>query len=85
MAFHISSRYVDLYPPLQALAAQMKLFSYLSYQPPSDDPWIAHSEWLLISRQSEIGLFLYKKNALSFRSVRMNDVWTDDFNYLLPI
>ncbi|MCS5712724.1 fused MFS/spermidine synthase [Candidatus Berkiella aquae] len=85
LAFHISSRYVDLYPPLQALAAQMGLFSYLSYQPPSDDPWIAHSEWLLISRQSEIGLFLYNKNALSFRNVRMNDVWTDDFNYLLPI
>lgn len=85
LAFHISSRYVDLYPPLQALAAESGLFSYLSHQAPDDDRWLANSEWLLISRQPDIGLFLYQKGVLSFRNVRMTDVWTDDYNYLLPI
>jgi len=87
LAFHISSRYLDLYPPLQALASELRLHAYLSNHKPGDkdDRWISTSEWLLISRQPQIGLFLFKRDAITFRNARMMDVWTDDFNYLLPI
>lgn len=85
LAFHISSRYVDLYPPLQALSSELGLSAYLSRHVPKDERWLSQSEWLLISRQPEVGLFLFKKGALTFRDARIADVWTDDYNYLLPI
>lgn len=85
LAFHISSRYVDLYPPLQGLASELGLSAYLSTYIPKNERWVTQSEWLLISRQPNIGLFLFKRGALTFRSARISDIWTDDYNYLLPI
>ncbi|MGE3318309.1 MAG: spermidine synthase [Candidatus Berkiella sp.] len=86
LAFHISSRYLDLYPPLQAISSQLHLFAYLAKHDPSkEDRWLSNSEWLLISRQPQIGLFLLQRGAIHFRHARIKDVWTDDFNYLLPI
>lgn len=87
LAFHISSRYLDLFPPLQALASQFHLNAYLARHNPdqTQDRWLSNSEWLLISRQPQIGLFLFQRGAITFRQARMQDVWTDDFNYLLPI
>lgn len=85
LAFHISSRYVDLYPPLQALATELDLSAYLSNYAPKNERWVSQSEWLLISRQPDIGIFLFNHGALNFRLGRMADIWTDDYNYLLPI
>lgn len=85
LAFHISSRYVDLYPPLQALATELGLSAYVSNYSPKNERWISQSEWLLISRQPDIGLFLFNRGAINFRFARMTDIWTDDYNYLLPI
>ncbi len=85
LAFHISSRYVDLYPPLQALSSELGLSAFLSHHSPKEEGWALQSEWLLISRHPEVGLFLFRKGALTFRDARISDIWTDDYNYLLPI
>lgn len=85
LAFHISSRYVDLYPPLQALATTFQIPAYLTYNRSDSKKWISHSEWVLLCQQEDFGFFIYQKDALSFRNERMNTAWTDDFNYLLSV
>lgn len=84
IAFHISNRYIDLYPPLQALASAAKINAYLTYQPGEVTHWLTGTEWLLMSHHPTLGHFLFESQALSFRSQRTEQVWTDDRNYLLP-
>lgn len=85
LAFHVSSRYVDLYPPLQALAESLGLYSYVAQNLPDSHNWVFSSDWVLISRRSDIGLYLFQQGALSFNPNRMETVWTDDHNYLLSV
>lgn len=85
IAFHISSRYVDLYPPLEALAHHLGLYSYIAHNLPDDHNWVFSAEWVLMSRKTDIGLYLFQHGALAFNDKRMNKVWTDDHNYLLSV
>ncbi|MFI4938602.1 MAG: fused MFS/spermidine synthase [Candidatus Berkiellales bacterium] len=85
LTFHVSSRYVDLYPPLQAIADQLGLHAYIAHNPTDDKNWVFSGEWVLISRQSDIGLYLFNKDVLTFNQKRMNKAWTDDHNYLLSV
>lgn len=85
LAFHISSRYVDLFPPLQAISTELGLFAYSAYNEKDENNWGSSSEWVLITRDPSLGYFLYQKNALQFKPQRLATVWTDDFNYLLSV
>lgn len=85
IAFHVSSRYLDLNPPLQAIAKALNLYAYIARNDGDKKNWIASAEWILLTSDPELGAFLYQKQALDFRPQRMAIPWTDDFNYLLSI
>jgi len=85
LAFHVSSRYIDLYPPLQALASKLNLYAFITYNDEDRSNAIYTSEWVLITRRPELGAYLYQEKALSFHAERMENIWTDDFNYLLSV
>lgn len=83
LLFHISSRYLSLYPQLQALASANGVYAYLTHNQSEDKDWVFSSEWVVISRQTDIGVSLYNRKALVFNSTRSAKVWTDDYNTLL--
>jgi hypothetical protein len=85
LAFHISSRYIDLYPPLQSLATKLNLFTFSTHNAEDINTGVFASQWILISRRPEIGAYLYQNNALFFPDKRITPIWTDDFNYLLSV
>ncbi len=85
LAFHVSSRYVDLYPPLQALANDLHLFAFTTTNAQDLEKGIFNSQWILITRNGDLGAYLYSKNVLFFPNERITPVWTDDFNYLLSV
>jgi hypothetical protein len=85
LAVHISSRYIDLYPPLQSLASQLHLFTYTTHNDEDYPHGIFSSQWILMSRQPDIGAYLYQERALLFPDKRISPIWTDDFNYLLSV
>lgn len=85
LAIHISSRYMDLFPPIQSLAQSLGLNAYIAANHSDNLNSVYVSEWVLISRQTDIGLFLFQKGALTFNQQRMDKPWTDDRNNLLSV
>ncbi|MBS0286438.1 MAG: fused MFS/spermidine synthase [Proteobacteria bacterium] len=85
LAFHISSRYVDLYPPLQALATHLKLFTFTTVNDEDLLKGIFTSKWVLMSQNGDLGAFLYVSQNLIFPPERMAPLWTDDYNTLLNV
>ncbi len=85
LAFHVSSRYVDLYPPLQTLASKLNLFLFTTQNDEDINNGVFSSKWILMSRKGEVGAYLYLHNSLLFPPDQMTPVWTDDFSCLLPI
>ncbi len=85
LAFHVSSRYVDLYPALQQLATQLQLFSFTTHNSENFQEGIFSSQWVLLTRASDLGAFLYINHSLLFPPERMSPIWTDDHNYLLSV
>ncbi len=85
LAFHISSRYLDLFPPLQALASKLNIFMFTTHNSEDLENGIFSSQWVLLSKNPEIGSFLYMNHSLLFPPERIFTVWTDDYNYLLSI
>lgn len=83
LAFHISSRYVNLYPPLQALAKKLGFNAYLTSNSSKKELAIATSRWVLITRNPQLGTYVFQQGALEFDPKRTQRIWTDDYNYLL--
>lgn len=83
LAINISNRYIDLYPQLQAAAKALDQYAYLTHSSAEPRHAISAAEWVLISPDPSLGVYLYQKSALFFRPERQQEVWTDDFNYLL--
>lgn len=83
VAFHISSRYLDLYPTLQAAAKVANVYAFLTHNSSNYKKGISSSEWVLLSRDPNLGVYLYQNNALFFRQERQDAPWTDDFSYIL--
>lgn len=85
LAFHISSRYLDLYPPLQALASKLALNAYVVHQSQDLKKGISASEWVLLSKDKSLGAYLFQKHALLFKTERTDEIWTDDKSNLLAM
>ncbi len=83
LAFHISSRYVDLYPPVQALATKLNLNAYVIHNMAESKTAVSAAEWVLVSRDQMLGSYLYQKKALQFKENRTQTLWTDEKNNLL--
>ncbi|MGD9591385.1 MAG: fused MFS/spermidine synthase [Candidatus Berkiella sp.] len=85
LAFHTSSRYVDLLAPLQALASKMHLYMFTTFNNEDLNNGIFNAQWVLMSKSGDIGPFLYLKQSLLFPEEKIIPVWTDDYNYLLSV
>lgn len=82
LVFHISSRYIDLYPPLQALASYLGWYAYDCHNSADFKNWVSSSEWVLITRAPGLGMFLYDNHAILFRTERTGNIWTDDYHFI---
>ena len=84
IAVHISNRYLDLRPPLLAIAAELGL-SVIFVETVSESEVASGSAWVLLSPSTEV--FNAKEFADAASPIPTNHVraWTDDYSDILSI
>ncbi|MFO1242644.1 MAG: fused MFS/spermidine synthase [Rickettsiales bacterium] len=86
LAFHISSRNLDLGPILARLAADAHLPALeLAYEPPRDNKLITPSRWVVMAKD-EADLQSLRTNDPAWKPLTMpknGSVWTDHYSNLL--
>jgi spermidine synthase len=85
MAFHVSNRFIDLPPVLEALAKDANLAAVMVDDPPQPDNGLhSSSTWVLIARNMDA----FKGLAGEVKALPEQPtwrLWTDDFNNLLQV
>lgn len=88
IAVHISNRYLDLRPVVEALARHFGLaYATISHDPKEEEWWLYRTTWMLLSRDAaklEVPAIRDVADALSDESAELV-LWTDDHASLLPV
>jgi hypothetical protein len=86
VAFHITSRYLNLAPVIKQLADDAGYGAVLIADRADDNPYASHSDWVIVTRNKD---FLTDPKVLSKRVViepiAGMRIWTDDFSNLFQI
>jgi len=80
---HISNRYVDLEPPMAALAEKKQLSAALRYDA-SEAAAMEQSDWIVMSRDPSMLVSLTLTGGWQPLAPPATSVWTDDFVSILP-
>lgn len=84
IAVHISNRYLDLRPPLLAIAADLGL-SVIFVETVSESEVASGSAWVLLSPSAEVFSEKEFKDAASPIPTKQVSAWTDDYSDILSI
>ena len=85
LAVHVSNKYLDLSPPVAALARRFGRESHLIANAKDDDTQTFAANWVLVGRR-ETARFPWIKDAESDIDIKPGlRVWTDDFSNLWQI
>ncbi len=88
IAVHISNRYLDLRPVVEALAKHFGLaYATISHDPKEEEWWLYRTTWMLLSRDAakfETPAIRDVADALSDDTAKLV-LWTDDHASLLPV
>jgi hypothetical protein len=88
LAFHISNRYLDLEPVLDAIAHELKVIPYIQEDGPGDEEKLqgkTQSRWMLFARRKEdLGALIGRVTYWDVSTPEtLPKVWTDDFSNVL--
>jgi hypothetical protein len=79
LAIHITNRYLDLDPVVEALAAALGKQVLLIHNPPDPDRGVSEADWAILSDEALPDLAPYSHPPATSRKPRP---WTDDFSNL---
>jgi hypothetical protein len=86
VAFHVTSRYLNLAPVIKQLADEVGYEAVLISDRSDDNPYASHSDWVVVTRNR---VFLDDPQVLKKRAaipvVAGMRTWTDDFSNLFMI
>jgi len=86
VAFHVTSRYLNLAPVIKQLADEIGYEAVLVADRSDDNPYASHSDWVIVTRNRE---FLTDpevvKKSVTIKPIAGMKIWTDDFSNLFQI
>jgi SAM-dependent methyltransferase len=85
LAVHVSNKYLDLAPPVAALARELGLEAHLLHNEKDDDTHTFASDWMLVGRSMEGRFPWIAEMEVNIDIVPGLRVWTDDFSNLWQI
>jgi spermidine synthase len=86
LAVHISNRYLDLQPVVQAAAARLDKEAVRVDNRPSHENGIYHATWILLgSRAGFLGQDEIRQAGQPLGPSAKQQLWTDDFSSLFPL
>lgn len=86
VAFHVTSRYLNLAPVIKRLADEVGYEAVLVADRSDDNPYASHSDWVIVTRNRD---FLadpeVAKKRVAIKPIAGMKIWTDDFSNLFQI
>ncbi len=86
VAFHVTSRYLNLAPVIRQLADEVGYEAVLVADRSDDNPYASHSDWVIVTRNRE---FLTDpevvRKSVAIKPIQGMKTWTDDFSNLFQI
>ncbi|MGC2047396.1 MAG: fused MFS/spermidine synthase [Gallionella sp.] len=86
VAFHVTSRYLNLAPVIKRLADEVGYEAVLIADRSDDNPYASHSDWVIVTRNRD---FLTDpevvKKSVAIKPIAGMKIWTDDFSNLFQI
>ncbi|MGC2164956.1 MAG: fused MFS/spermidine synthase [Gallionella sp.] len=86
VAFHVTSRYLNLAPVIKQLADEVGYEAVLISDRSDDNPYASHSDWVIVTRNRD---FLDDPQVIKKRAtipvIAGMHAWTDDFSNLFMI
>jgi spermidine synthase len=84
IAIHVTNRYLDLQPVVQAIANHLGLQSGRIHQ--SAGPLVKPSDWIMLARNNSVlGQAAFAASLKPLHSQRKVRLWTDDYSNLFQI
>lgn len=86
VAFHVTSRYLNLTPVIKQLADEVGYEAVLIADRSDDNPYAFHSDWVIVTRNRNFlaGMEVVKKRIV-IKPISGMKIWTDDFSNLFQI
>lgn len=86
VAFHVTSRYLNLAPVIKQLADEAGYEAVMIADRSDDNPYSTHSDWVIVTRNRD---FLTDpevvKKRVAIEPIAGMKIWTDDFSNLFQI
>jgi hypothetical protein len=84
LAIHVTNRYLDLQPVIQAMAERFALVAGRIHQ--SAAPLVKPSDWIVLARNNSVlGRAAFANKLKPLHSERLVRLWTDDYSNLFQI